>query len=127
MRAPPALKAFPTLVKFKTLYPRTNQFIPIAHTGKPTNRQNVIEALGHIYSDLGVLAFAGADYRQTDRIGGIVKRLVDFGGPGKLAAELLGLQKSRRVLKPGQAKVHKTFRGERYVGWGVCVLGEPIG
>jgi len=92
-RLPPALQVFPTLQRFPALRPRRQQsHVPIGCKSSgpapsPDDASLQLSAL-HLYHDLGVLIFAGASPRQTERIGDILRQVVAWGGPGAAAARL---------------------------------------
>ncbi|KAL3953379.1 hypothetical protein ACCO45_013322 [Purpureocillium lilacinum] len=85
---PPALQVFPTLQRFPALRPRRQQsHVPIGCKSSgpapsPDDASLQLSAL-HLYHDLGVLIFAGASPRQTERIGDILRQ-----APGAAAARL---------------------------------------
>ena len=87
-RLPAALNVFPTLRMWPIIRPRRQVDAP---AGGASNRakfpsRSVQTSLLHLYHDLGVLVFAGASVKQTERIGDILRQVVAWGGIGGVAA-----------------------------------------
>lgn len=102
---PPALQVFPTLRRFPALRPRRQAEVPIGCRGRDAavvDAHAVQQSVLHLYHDLGVLVFAGATPRQTQRIGDVVRQVVAWGGLGGAAARLAGEDGGRERRREGR-------------------------
>lgn len=85
-----ALDVFPNLRRFG-LRPRSpawdkkREWVPIGHLHKTVDGASFQGSqMSTIFSDLGVLAYAGCSAQQTRRIGDILRDVIGAGGPGLL-------------------------------------------
>lgn len=88
-----ALRIFPVLRRWN-LKPRIASIYPIG--GKPTDKDKkrepsdrdkttaVARTMSTIYHDLGVIAFDGCTFAQTQKIGDILAQIVFMGGPAAI-------------------------------------------
>lgn len=119
MRRLSALDVFPTLKRYPAFWPRVPDIVPIGFrlsqtkdekakghaevreaTPKDYKREtHLSKGLRTLYSDLGVLAFAGCTTAQTERIGAILKEVMRWGCPARLN------QSTRSGYSPSQYKL----------------------
>lgn len=100
MSQSPAKHIFETLRAWKHLTPRRWKTVPIGGFRRNPGLRQIQDSVATLYHDLGVLVFAGSSASQTQRIGDIIQKIVEWGGPGATVSMLTGRVLNEQVQPP---------------------------
>jgi hypothetical protein len=59
--------------------------VPLGHSASSADETVKPACARHLYHDMGVIAFAGTNPLQTERLGDLLHATVGAGGPGAMA------------------------------------------
>lgn len=109
-RLAPALQVFQTLQRYPIIRPRRQPDVPIGCVSPSLSAQAAQQSILSLYHDLGVLVFAGCSASQTERIGDILRQVVNWGGPGGAITSLTtGQHTHKRVDELPARDLHDTL------------------
>lgn len=123
MSQSPSKYIFETLRAWKHLRPRRWKTVPIGGFRRNPELRQIQDSVATLYHDLGVLVFAGSSVSQTQRIGDIIQKIVEWGGPGATVSMLTGRVLNEQVQSP------KSLEQYTYPKLGyepVCVLPTSL-
>lgn len=112
----PAVEALPNLARFApALTPRAMTVLQSVGPKPPQIKRALVQ---HLYNDLGVLVYAGANVEQVNRIGDLLGKTVAGGGLQRLASSArLGFDKMVIMKMPTEEwHVDKEYRTEVCLG-----------
>ncbi|KFH40370.1 hypothetical protein ACRE_089630 [Hapsidospora chrysogenum ATCC 11550] len=110
-RLPAALQVFPLLRRYPTIRPRRLAAVPPGNTNPVDDANSIQTCIRHIYHDLGVLAYAGCSDDQIRRVGDLIARVVNSGGPGAMITmlEWTGRTERRRIEMLGREDIWEAY------------------